>query len=182
MQNNKNGKVTVCNQIITSTIPLDTWVNFDFVLYTSTAELDVYYNGTKVLWTEGDQIGMYSGNTANALYDVCHISFTFSNIILFLRFRNKIRSDLITVSYLIKHLGIGAVCDYHGDSRLACDGGGSYLRYHSACSHSASRISRKLSHVLKAFNSLNEPCFGILTGIGIVKSVDIGKVYEKLRL
>ena len=49
MANNSSGKTMVNGQTLTSYIPLNTWVSFDFVLHTGTNLLDVYYNGNKVI-------------------------------------------------------------------------------------------------------------------------------------
>lgn len=49
MGNNQKGKLTCMSQTITSEIPLNTWVNLDFVLRTYNNTLDIYYNGEKVI-------------------------------------------------------------------------------------------------------------------------------------
>ena len=81
----------------------------------------------------------------------------------------------------IKDLGVAAVKNEHRYARLGNYLGGVELGYHSArASVSTSSARDGIKLVGYSVHLAYQLCVGVLSGVGIIKSVNVGHIYQKV--
>ena len=104
-----------------------------------------------------------------------------TSLSLFFRLCREVCTYLFSVKELVKDLWVGAVHYENGDVIIRDHSCGCQLSLHTARSAIGARAAGKIEYLVYVFDSVDKFSIGVLAGIAVVKSVNVGQIYKYVR-